>query len=193
MKSFIKFWFYLINWTRISDSVLLVPFEKRDRIRYFAKSIGAVNFVETGSYHGDTSKALADLVENVVTMEIDPRNAEAAKSNCAPLKNVTVFCGPSEDVLPTALKGLSGPTLFWLDAHYQTGMTRGTSDCPLFKELRIIFDNPSIEPTILIDDARKFLWINGWPSLRSVQKFAEANRYSFRVSHDMICIGKFSM
>lgn len=193
MKSILKFWFYLFNWNRIHDSILLVPFEKRDRIKYFAKSIGAINFVETGSYHGDTSKALAEVVDHVVTIEIDPSNAAQAEANCKNFKNVTVFCGPSEDVLPRALDGLTGPTLFWLDAHYQIGMTKGASSCPLFLELKTIFEKPEISPTILIDDARKFLWVNGWPSLRAVQRFAESHGYSFRVSHDMICLGRFSM
>jgi len=193
MKSLLKFLFYFFNWNRIHDSLLLTPFEKRDRIRYFAKSIGAVNFVETGSYHGDTSKALADIVNHVVTIEIDPSNAALATHNCAGVPNVKVHCGPSEDILPIAIRGLVGPTLFWLDAHYQTGMTKGSKKCPLFAELQIIFDKPEVDPTILIDDARKFIWINGWPSLSSVRLFAEKNGYSFRVSHDMICLGKFSM
>lgn len=193
MKSFLKFWFYLINWTRVHDSILLAPFEKRDRIIYFAKRTRAVNFVETGSYHGDTSKELAAIVDHVVTIEIDPTNAEVAKKNCAEFSNISVFCGPSENILAGLISELSGPTLFWLDAHYQIGMTKGKSACPLFAELDVIFKHPGITPTILVDDARKFLWINGWPSLASVRQFVEDRGYSFRVSHDMICIGKFSM
>lgn len=193
MKSFAKYWFYMLGWNRAHDHFLLTPFEKRDRIKYFADRTGAETFVETGSFHGDTSKFLAGSVGRVITIEIDPANAAVAVENCAATPNVTVYCGPSEDVLPLALKGVSGNVLFWLDAHYQTSMTRGRSVCPLFTELETIFATPNINPTILIDDARKFLWINGWPSLTQVQRFVEARGYGFRVSHDMISVGKFSM
>jgi len=193
MKSLIKFWFYVFNWNRIHDSLLLTPYEKRDRIVYFAKRHGATTFVETGSYHGDTSKQLADHVDKVITIEIDPENAAEATINCAEKPNVRVCCGPSEDILPDALKGVSGKVLFWLDAHYQVSMVKGQSVCPLFKELEIVLSNPAIDALILIDDARKFIWANGWPSLSAIRNFVGKCGYSFRVSDDMICIGHFSM
>ncbi|MDO8287585.1 MAG: hypothetical protein Q7T44_00025 [Parvibaculum sp.] len=193
MKAVLKFWFYMFNWNRIHDHLLLTTYEKQDRIEYFARRFGARTFVETGSYHGATSKHLADHVDKVITIEIDPAAAAVATQNCAEKPNITVHCGSSEEVLPQALKDVSGPTLFWLDAHYQVGMLKGSSHCPLFQELKTIFQNPQIEPIILIDDARKFIWANGWPSLMSVQRFVDKHGYGFRVSGDMICVGKFGM
>lgn len=193
IKAAAKLVFHAVNWARIHDNLLLTPYEKRDRVEYFARRFGARNFVETGSYHGDTSKHVAPLVEQVLTIEIDARNAEVARSNLSEHHHAMVLCGASESVLPGALAKISGKTLFWLDAHYQVGMTRGRTDCPLFQELDTIFSNAQIEPLILIDDARKFIWVNGWPSLASVRRYVEARGYSFRVSDDMICVGRFSM
>jgi hypothetical protein len=193
MKAILKFWFYFFNWNRVHEYLLLTPYEKRDRIKYFAERMGAKTFVETGSYHGDTSKYLATVVDRVVTIEIDPKCAEVAKQNCSLFPNITVYCGSSEDILPRVLAEVSGPTLFWLDSHSQLGLFRGKAKCPVLQELDIIASFKAIEPIIMIDDARKFIWVNGWPSLSSLRRLADRHGYDFRIAHDMICIGRFEM
>ena len=138
---------------------------------------------------------MAPLVQNVISIEIDPANSAEALKRCAALKNVKILTGDSGQLLGDILPKLSGRAMFWLDAHYQVGMVRGRAKCPIFAELKSIFDAVNIEPVIIIDDARKFIWVNGWPSLTSIRRYIQkkAPEVSFRVSNDMILIGKFEM
>lgn len=195
MRTFIKFFAHLINFTLIQDDVLLPPFEKRARLASVAKHFEPTAFVETGSYHGETAAFMASFVPKVISIEIDPKNSEIAACRCAGSSKVRILQGSSETVLPEIVKSLNGRVMFWLDAHYQTGMIRGKRRCPLFDELSIIFAATNIDPIIVVDDARKFIWVNGWPSLRSIKAFVQNKRndLSFRVSNDMIFIGRFSM
>jgi hypothetical protein len=131
----------------------------------------------------------------VISIEIDTRNSEIARQNCSALPNVQIQVGRSEELLQSVVRPLRGSVLFWLDAHYQTGMVRGKRRCPLSDELNAILAADNIDPIIIIDDARKFIWVNGWPSLRSIKAFVVTRRsdLSFRISNDVICIGPFSM
>jgi hypothetical protein len=195
MKRLLKSIFFLFSWIRMSDSFLLLPFEKRSRLAAIACHFGADTFVETGSYHGETSSFMAGVVKQVYSIEVDPKNAEVARQNCTIHPNVQILTGPSERVLPTVIDKLEGRVLFFLDAHYQTGMLRGKTKCPLFDELESILSKQHLDCVILIDDARKYIWINGWPSLASIEKLVArlSVGMSMRISHDMICIGHFSM
>jgi hypothetical protein len=195
VRALIKGFFYLVNRCQLTDHLLQLPFEKRDRLANIVRATGAVNFVETGTFHGETTRHIAPLVSKVYSMEIDAAAARVARQNCAAFPNVRIIEEPSEIALSTVLREMSGVTLFWLDAHYQLGMTRGKQRCPLFNELDAIFAATHIEPVIMIDDARKFLGVNGWPSLASIQRYVarHAPGLSLRVSQDMIAIGRFSM
>lgn len=195
VQSAIRLLGHLYNWTRVQDDILLLPFEKRERLANIAKHFQVSAFVETGSYRGETAVFMSQFVSVVISVEIDPLNSEFARQACAGLANVKIHTGRSEDILPSIIESLNGAVLFWLDAHYQTGMIMGRRRCPIFDELAAILARRQIEPIIVIDDARKFIWVNGWPSLNSIKKFvmAKRNDLSFRISSDMICIGKFSM
>lgn len=195
MRSLAKFIFYVINWNRAHDHFLLLPFEKRDRLRLIARQFDPAVFVETGSFHGDTAIALSSVVPSVISLEIDPKNVVVARTNCADQSNIEIHEGSSEVLLPDILHRLHGRVMFWLDAHYQKNMLLGAHRCPLFDELDAILSCKQLEPLIVVDDARKFIWANGWPSLNSIRKFVSKRRsdFDFRVSHDMIHIGRFEM
>jgi hypothetical protein len=195
MRSVLKLLAHAVNWARVHDHLLLMPFEKRDRLARIIENLHIGTVVETGTYLGETAAYLATRVRRVISIEIDEKNAAEARRRCAAHANVEILLGSSEKLLPDVLSQLSGPVLFWLDAHYQTGMTKGRRRCPLFDELAAILDAKQIEPTIVIDDARKFIWVNGWPSLASVKNYVlkKDPSLSFRISGDMICIGRFSM
>jgi hypothetical protein len=132
-------------------------------------------FVETGTYRGETAIWAAKTFTRVVTIEQAQSFYDAAKVRLAPLKNVEVRFGNSRTELSRLAESLSGPVVFWLDAHWSGGETYGQGDeCPLLDELAVIAKRPNAD-IILIDDARLFLepppvphLPEQWPSIAEV-------------------------
>ncbi len=76
------------------------------------------NFVETGSLYGHTSIHASYLFEKVFTIELSDHLYNCLKPVEAARPNLKVFKGNSKDVLPEIIQSLSGPTVFFLDAHW---------------------------------------------------------------------------
>ena len=114
------------------------------------------NFIETGTYKGETSFWAANHFKNVYTIEIDPKISKETKSKSDCPKNIEFLVGNSKDVLPELVENnLSGTCFFWLDGHWCMGAGGKEDECPLLKELEAI---KSIQNAIIfIDDARCFL------------------------------------
>lgn len=94
--------------------------------------------IETGTYKGSTSKALANWAP-VVTIELD----SVLFNETASMKNVTQFGGDSAELLPKILTGVKEPVLFYLDAHWG-------NHSPLLDELKAI--RGCKRPVIVIHD-----------------------------------------
>jgi hypothetical protein len=117
--------------------------------------------VETGTYLGGTALALADLVDQVWSVELKPEILAQARAATSGRTSITLYGGYSPEVLPELLAGVPGPALYWLDGH---GGTFGADDtpahireCPVLEELALILQHPHAERScILIDDARAF-------------------------------------
>src|SRR3954466_15676827 len=64
---------------------------------------GAKHVLEVGTLGGYSTIWLARAAESVVTLELDPRHAEVARTNLAAagLSNVEVLVGPALETLPT--------------------------------------------------------------------------------------------
>lgn len=101
-------------------------------------------FVETGSYHGGSSKILSRYIRNIDTIENDPKLYEIAKENLKGLQNVTLHFGSSQEVLKNILTEKQTETFFFLDAHWDIYW-------PLLDELKVIADK-KITPVIAIHD-----------------------------------------
>jgi hypothetical protein len=144
----------------------------------YARQMGAVHFsldrrlvealqgelplrllVETGTFEGDAVGAVADLFDEVQTVELSPAYAERAKARFASNRHVVVHHGDSAQML-AGMRHAFAPrsTLYWLDAHWCVAEhTVGEqSQCPLLEELLSI-GHLNDESVILIDDARLFL------------------------------------
>ncbi len=76
------------------------------------------NFVETGSLYGHTSIHASYLFENVFTIELSDHLYTSLKPIESVRPNLKVYQGNSKDVLPDIISHLSGPTVFFLDAHW---------------------------------------------------------------------------
>lgn len=101
--------------------------------------------VETGTYLGGTTKVLSEMVDNVLTVEINKDNFVRASNHLQDCENVKLYFGSSPAVMSNVLPKLTGKSLLcFLDAHWG-------NVCPLKDELKVIAEN-KIKPVIIIHD-----------------------------------------
>jgi hypothetical protein len=114
--------------------------------------------VETGTFHGDTTRWAASNFEIVHTIERAESLYKLHSKALAQIKGVTPHLGDSRRILPQIVRDICGRrAVFWLDGHWSGGTeTAGEDDeCPLLEELACL--SGRTEDIILIDDARYFL------------------------------------
>lgn len=121
------------------------------------KRFNIENFVETGTYLGETTQWASNFFKKVHSIEASSKYFKIASDKLQNFQNITLHFGISTDVLPKILKKLNGSSFFWLDAHWSGGGTfRGKSECPLIQEIKLI-NSYSDDKFIFIDDAHMFL------------------------------------
>lgn len=174
----------------------LPPLLKRAFLRGIARDEAARNFVETGTYLGDTTWEYRNDFDEMHSIEVEPYLYEQAVRRFQRLAHIKIHRGDSSVVLPAIIGGLRGKTLYWLDGHYSGGITgTGVSHCPVQGELESIF-NLSRDPfVIVIDDARCFGTDPAYPSVGEVRESVARlshQRASVSVENDMIIIRQLS-
>lgn len=115
-------------------------------------------FVETGTALGQTAVPMSAHFPEIHTIEIKEEFFEASwlmATNCkAPIH---FYHGPSEEVLPDIAAKLTGPSIFFLDAHWSGEDTgRGSVDVPLLDELRQVDALFPHRGLLILDDLRLF-------------------------------------
>jgi predicted O-methyltransferase YrrM len=87
----------------------------RSELEKLIKEYGIKMVVETGTYLGITTAALAEMAESVLTVEINPEYYNKNKVRFLTIKNITAILAKSADVL----RGIDPcRTLVFLDAHW---------------------------------------------------------------------------
>ena len=136
---------------------------------------GLKQFIETGTFRGDSLRWASEHFERVWTIEISAQYQEEAKASVGALPNVEFVLGNSADHLGRICGGLTGPSLFWLDAHAGAGFFGSDDNCPLLAELEACLAQAAAGHCLLIDDARAFVAPppppfdhRKWPSLDEV-------------------------
>jgi hypothetical protein len=114
-------------------------------------SVDAINFIETGSYHGCTSYFVSKnyKFDNCFSCEINPNNFSIAYSNTRSCKNLKIYNMDSLTFLRQISKidtVTKQKCVFWLDAH---GDVRNTG--PIKDEIEFIKNNFS-DYIIFVDD-----------------------------------------
>jgi len=128
----------------------------REIVLKFKEKAAIKNFVETGTFKGNTSFWAAAHFEKVYTIEIDPAISKSTASRPDCPKNIDFKIGNSKDVLPKLIDQLEGRSIFWLDGHWCNVTDIGKDmECPLIDELKALQNLKNA--VILIDDARAFL------------------------------------
>lgn len=130
------------------------PLVKIAAIRRYARDYGLRAFVETGTFNGDTTAAVANIFAECFTIELSPTLHMRALERFAPTPNVRCLQGDSVAVLPDVIEQIKMPTLFWLDAHFSGGVTANAGHDPLLDELAAIYARGGGRDVVLIDDAR---------------------------------------
>jgi hypothetical protein len=137
------------------------------------KNNNVKNFIETGTYKGNSSFWAAKHFDNVFTIELNKELYEETSSRKDAPKNITFLQGNSKDVLPELVNTLDGQSIFWLDGHWCMGAGGKEDECPLMNELMAI--SKTKDSIILIDDARCFLGplppphnANDWPRIDEI-------------------------
>lgn len=123
---------------------------------YFC-SMGYTTCIETGTYLGYTTRALAKIFTKVYTIEASEKIYKKTHPTLAAISNIRPILGDSRKVLPAIVKQNSQQNIiFWLDAHYCCGDTH-QNQSPLIDELHIINELYPDNVIILADDARYIL------------------------------------
>jgi hypothetical protein len=129
-----------------------VPTELARELR---KALGLVRAVETGTYRGGGTRALAALFPEVVTVELSSELHAAAAAELQDVGGVIALHGDSSALLP-GLVASDVPTLWFLDGHWSGGPTAGEgAECPVLDEVAALSAG-SPDDCVLIDDARLF-------------------------------------
>jgi hypothetical protein len=163
---------------------------KWNALLYWADAIGATTFVETGTHTADTARELNERFERYVTIEIMHSFASQAALEFSGRPNVEVIHGDSAVELPKVVETLTGPTVFWLDAHWAGPGTGGKSEDGMIVPVETEFS--SVAQTkhphvIAIDDIRCFDGVTGgYPTVEAVRDLAHRLGYWVTVVDDML-------
>ena len=154
----------------------------------YLKKFSIDDFVETGTYLGETLGYISRTGIRCTSIELSQELYEAARKRFHGHKNVMLVQGDSGQKLPMLLKKINKPVLFWLDGHYSCGITAsGEIHTPISSELQAILTHSIKEHVILIDDARCFDGKNDYPHLDELLRIIrEEGSYSAEVSADII-------
>jgi hypothetical protein len=162
------------------------PVLKQRLVRRLGTQYRLGTLVETGTFTGEMVAAALPAFRRIVTIEVDPRLAAAARERFAAHDHVEVIEGDSARAFPRVMAELQEPALCWLDAHYTVEGTAGQGSVPLMSELAAVAGSPVRSHVVLIDDARCFTGRDGFPRLEEIRAFCQAHGGRFDIVDDII-------
>lgn len=151
---------------------LIVEFQERATLR---------TFVETGTYLGETLEHALHSFEELHSIELSVDLAQRAEEYFSSYRHVRIWRGDSANVLPRVLEVITGPALFWLDAHDSGSIAaRGDLRTPILAELQVLMERGENRDVVLIDDAHLFNGTNEYPSLQDIRVLVKHEHPSWR-------------
>ncbi len=158
------------------------------------------NFIETGTYIGDTSLWASNHFKKVITIEAFETyyNESLQRFQNENKDNIYLYKGVSYEILSDTNKleidYLNDSTIFWLDAHWSGQDTYGDDMVhPLLNELTLI-KNSNVEHFIFMDDLRfmshpcRFECKDEWPLLGDIfwSLYNDKIKYNFSILGDIL-------
>ena len=138
-------------------------------IRSIASDNSVKIFFETGTYVGNTVFGVKDAFQKVYSVELSKELANLARERFANEPKVQIINNDSSNAIKSFLKDLTEPAVFWLDAHYSTGITAmGKKQTPIREELEAILKHSIKGHYILIDDVKDFNGQNDYPTAAEI-------------------------
>jgi hypothetical protein len=178
----------ILRWLRAGCTGAAPHAVKMMAVKAHILRFGLQEFVETGTYMGDTLAYVAATGIDCASIELSPQLHQAARRRFASARNVRLIEGDSGIRLPEMLADIRRPVLFWLDGHYSAGVTASAAlHTPISAELQAILRHPVKGHVILIDDARCFDGSNDYPHIDDLLRVVrEDGNYAAEVSIDII-------
>lgn len=117
-----------------------------EELKKLCEKFNVNTIIETGTYHGGSTRRLATLAPKVFTIESKRENFDYSRNSLMGISNVHCIFGNSSVMLPGLLHGLNvkDSFLFFLDAHWE-------AHNPLIDELKAIAAK-GLKPLIFIHD-----------------------------------------
>jgi len=141
-------------------------------IRSIVSHISIDNFVETGTFKGETAIWAAQYFKNVFTIESDTEKVKDLQKQTDLPANITLINGDSKEELSAIINKLEGRAIFYLDTHSYDQNNKNISTCVVIDELKTL--SAAKQPVIFINDARCFLGTNpderrkNWPTFETI-------------------------
>lgn len=182
-------WAYFIWTLRGKPPGDVYSFYKRHRLIHEGKRHGCSTLVETGTFLGGTVRAARPHFQRILSVELSPQLHLQVLKRFGNAQNVKLWQGDSGKIMPEMLRHIIGRAIFWLDGHYSGGITaRGDNDCPIVHELEAIGRLEQKDNVILIDDARCYGQLSGYPSQEEVRRLLFSINRDYQVTVEDDCI-----
>lgn len=174
--------FQLLEWQKRGCPIPPPDIIKQITVQEYQQKYGYTTLVETGTYLGDMVEAQKNKFKKIISVELSIDLFDKAQRRFNSEKNIIILQGDSGELLPVILKDIIEPAIFWLDAHYSTGITaKGNKECPIFEELDAIFNNKKYNHIILIDDARCFIGRGDFPTVEKLTRYIRSKNENYKV------------
>jgi len=181
----------ILNWYLENKPIPPPHLIKQWTIKNYAKKYNIKTLIETGTFKGQMIDATKNIFEKIYSIELDTSLFQKALSKFKGNKHIEIFKGDSGEILPTILKNIKKPCLFYLDGHYSEGITaKGDLNTPVIRELEIILNHKIKNHIILIDDARLFIGKDDYPTIEELKRVIknQNNRLKLNIKNDIIRI-----
>jgi len=150
------------------------------------------DWVETGTYLGDTTKFLAKKFPKslIYSLEPDRKLFQFAKLRLKRFKNLRLINASSEDYFEKIVSSQKNSTNFWLDGHFSGDVTfKGNQISPILIELGIIekYIEQMLRICVFVDDIRDFNndLEGGYPSRDLLVNWAIKNKLIWNIEFDI--------
>jgi hypothetical protein len=149
------------------------------------------NWIETGTYLGDTTRFLAKTFPNLIVTSLEPDFTLFSfnKSRLSKFHNIKLVNSTSENSLSDLVSNETGTVNFWLDGHFSGDITfKGQIYSPILEELNIIERYISrLKVCVFIDDIRDFTGDEqtGYPGKNKLVDWANRNNCEWHIEMDI--------